>query len=139
MVADRLGAHHAHPSQAGTTFPIIDFTHNVTTEGCNRVPLLSLISVFPKGARWFLGDQYVAVSNGQRNRAGQFQVAAVLGLKALRQPSRQSTSTVVLSKLHKKKKKIRVTRRLQMAVGGTKWHRWAVTGNCGCLWNTSGD
>ena len=42
VVADRLGAHHAHPSQAGTTFPKIDFTYDVTTGGCNRV----LLSVF---------------------------------------------------------------------------------------------
>jgi hypothetical protein len=37
VVTDRLGAHHAHPSQAGTTSPKIDFTYNFTTEGCNRV------------------------------------------------------------------------------------------------------
>ena len=37
MVADRVGAHHPHPRQAGTTSPKIDFTHYLTTEGCNRV------------------------------------------------------------------------------------------------------
>jgi hypothetical protein len=35
--------------------------------------------------------------------------------------------------------KIGVSRRRQMAVGGTKWHTWAVTGNCRRLWTTRGD
>ena len=57
VVADRLGAHHPHPSQT-RYHPSQNRLHaHLTTEGCNRVLLLSFIPVLPKGARRFLGDQ----------------------------------------------------------------------------------
>ena len=91
---------------------------------------LSFISVLPKVQEGFLVTsklRSVTVKGDERDNSG---LQPPWGF-SLRETPRQSTSTAVLPKLHKKKEK---NWRHRVAADGCRWHKMAQLGSNRQLW-----